>query len=159
MALVVQNPPADAGDITDMGSIPGLGRFPWRKTWQPTPVFLPGESHGRRTLVGTVHRVEQNQTWLKRLSTHPQDLVQFSHSVMSDSLWPHGLQHARPPCPSPTPRVDSNSCPLSWWCHPTISFSVVSFSYHLQSSPAPASFPMNQFFASGGQSIRVSAST
>ena len=62
--------------------------------------------------------------------------VQFSHSVMSDSLWPHGLQHARPHCPSPTPRVYSNSCPLSRWCHLTISFSVVPFSSHLQSFPA-----------------------
>ena len=62
--------------------------------------------------------------------------VQFSCSIVSDSLWPHGLQHARPPCPSPTPRVYSNSCPLSWWCHPTISSSVVPFSSHLQSFPA-----------------------
>ena len=62
--------------------------------------------------------------------------LQFSLSVMSDSLWPRGLQHTRPPCPSPTPRVYSNSCPLSWWCHPTISFSVVPFSSHLQSFSA-----------------------
>ena len=85
--------------------------------------------------------------------------VQFSHSVVSDSLWPHGLQHARPPCPSPTPRVYSNSCPLSWWCHPTISSSVVPFSSCLQSFPASESFQMSQFFASGGQSIGISAST
>ena len=85
--------------------------------------------------------------------------VQFSCSVMSDSLRPHGLQHARPPCPSPTPRVYSNSCPLSQWCHPTISSSVIPFSSHLQSCPASGSFPMSQFFASGGQSIGVSAST
>ena len=83
--------------------------------------------------------------------------VQFSHSVMSDSLWSHGLQHARPPCPSPTPGVYSNSCPLSWWCHPTISSSVIPFSC-LQSFPALGSFPMGQFFASGGQSIGASAS-
>ena len=82
--------------------------------------------------------------------------VQFSHSVMSNFLQPHGLQHARPPCPSPTPRVYSNSCPLSPWCHPTISSSVVPFSSHLQSFPASGSFPMSQFFASGGQSIGVS---
>ena len=81
-----------------------------------------------------------------------------SCSVMSDSLWPHGLQHARPPCPSPTLRVYSNSRPLSQWCHPTISSSVVPFSSHLQSFPASGSFPMSQFFASGGQSIGVSAS-
>ena len=83
----------------------------------------------------------------------------FSHSVMYDSLWPHGLQHARPPCPSQTPGVYSNSCPLSQWCHPTISASVFPFSSHLQSFPASGSFQMNQFFTSGGQSIGVSAST
>ena len=84
--------------------------------------------------------------------------VQFSHSVVSDSLRPHGLQHARLSCPSPTPRAYSNSCPLSWWCHPTISSSVVPFSSHFQSFPASGSFPLSQFFASGGQSIGVSAS-
>ena len=84
--------------------------------------------------------------------------LQFSHSVMSDSLWPHGLQHARPPCPSATPRVHSNSCPLSQWCHPTVSSSVVPFFSYLQSFPASGSFPMSQFFASGGQSIGVSVS-
>ena len=85
--------------------------------------------------------------------------VQFSHSVESDSLPPHGLQHARPPCPSPTSRIYSNSCPLSQWCHPTISSSVIPFSFHLLSFPASGSFQMSQFFASGGQSIGVSAST
>ena len=85
--------------------------------------------------------------------------VQFSCSIVSDSLWPHGLQHARPPCLSPTPRVYSNSCPLSQWCHPTISSSVIPFFSWLQSFPASGSFPMSQFFTSGGQSIRVSAST
>ena len=84
--------------------------------------------------------------------------VQFSHSVMSDSLQPHGLQHARLPCPSPTPGAYSNSCSSSQWCHPTISSSVVLFSFHLQSIPASGSIPMCQFFASGGQSIGVSAS-
>ena len=85
--------------------------------------------------------------------------VQFSGSVVSDSLWPHGLQHARLPCPSPTPRVYSNSCPLSQWCHPTISSSVTPFSSCLQSFPASGSFQMSQLFTSGGQSIGVSAST
>ena len=85
-------------------------------------------------------------------------LVQFSHSVMSHSLKPHGLQHSRPPCPSPTPGVYSNSCTLSRWCHPTISSSVVPFSCCLQSLPASESFPMSQFFTPGGQSIGVSAS-
>ena len=84
--------------------------------------------------------------------------VQFSCSVMSDSLRPHEPQHARPPCPSPTPRVYSNSCPLSRWCHPTIS-SVVPLSSCPQSFPASGSFPMCQLFTSGGQSIRLSAST
>ena len=85
--------------------------------------------------------------------------VQFSPSVVSDSLWPRGLQQARPPCPSPTPGVYSNSRPLSWWCHPTISSSVVPFSSHLQSVPAQGSFQMSQLFTSGGQSIGISAST
>ena len=85
-------------------------------------------------------------------------LYQFSFSVMSDSLQPHGLQHARHPCPSLTPWVSSNSYPLSWWCHPTISSSVVPFSSCLQSFPASGSFQMSQFFTSGGQSIGASAS-
>ena len=84
--------------------------------------------------------------------------AQFSCSVVSDSLQPHGLQPARPPCSSPTRRVYSNSCPLSRWCHPTISSSIVPFSSHLHSLPASGSFLMSQFFASGGQSIGVSAS-
>ena len=84
--------------------------------------------------------------------------VHFSHSVESDSLWPHESQHARPPCPSPTPRACSNSCPLSRWGHPTISSSVVPFYSCLQSFPASGSFPMSQFFTSGGQRIGVSAS-
>ena len=85
-------------------------------------------------------------------------LVQFSHSVVSDSLRPHGLQHARLPCPSPTPRVYSNSCSLSLWYHPTISSSVIPFSSSLPSFPASGSFQMGQFFPSGDQSIGVSAS-
>ena len=84
--------------------------------------------------------------------------VQFSCSVVSESLRPHGLQHARPPCPSPTPRVHPNPCPLSRWCHPTISSSVIPFSSCPQSFPASGSFPMSQLFASGGQSIGVLAS-
>ena len=84
--------------------------------------------------------------------------VQFSRSVVSNSLWPHEPQHGRPPCPSPTPRVHPNPCPLSWWCHPTISSSVIPFSSCPQSSPASGYFQMSQFFASGGQSIGVSGS-
>ena len=85
--------------------------------------------------------------------------VQFSHSVVSNSLWPHEPQHARPPSPSPTPGVYPNSCPLSQWCHPTILSSVVPFSSCPQSFPASGSFQMSQFFASGGHSTGVSAST
>ena len=83
-------------------------------------------------------------------------LLLFRHSVVLDSLQPHKSQHARPPCPSPTPRV--YSCPSNRWCHPAISFSVVPFSSCPQSFPASGSFPMSQLFASGGQSIVVSAS-
>ena len=82
--------------------------------------------------------------------------VQFSHSVVYDSLWPHGQQHTRLPCPLPTPGVYSNSYPLSQWCHPTVSSSIVPFSSCLQSFPASGSFQMRQFFTSGGQSIGVS---
>ena len=176
----------------------------------PTPVFLPGESQGRGSLVGcspwgreesdtterllfdfslscigerhgnplqcsclenprdggawwpAVYGVAQSWTQLKRLSSSSKTLqkhsVQFSRSVMSDSLWPHEPQHARPPCPSPTPKVHSNPRPLSRWCHPTISSFVVPFSSCPQSFPASGSFPKSQFFASGGQSIGVSAS-
>ena len=91
---------------------------------------------------------------MKEITSMPQ----FSRSVMFDSLRPHGLQLPRLPCPSPTPRAGSNSCPSCQWCHPTISSSVIPFSSHLQSFPASGSFPMSQFFASGGQSIGVSAS-
>ena len=84
-------------------------------------------------------------------------ILQFSHSIMSDSLWPHGMKYARLPYPSPTPRSYSNSGPLSWWCHPTISSSIVPFS-HLKLLPASGSFQRSQLFTSGGQSIEVSAS-
>ena len=91
--------------------------------------------------------------WYQRHSS-----VQFSCSVLSDSLWPHEPQHARPPCPSPTAGAYPNPCPSSWWCHPTISSSVVPFSSCPQSFPASGSFQTSQLFASGGQSIGVSAS-
>ena len=84
--------------------------------------------------------------------------VHFSRSVITKSLRPHGLQHTRLPCPSPTPRVYSNSCPLSWWCHPTISSSAIPFSSCLQSFPASGAFPMSHFFPSGDQRIAVLAS-
>ena len=98
--------------------------------------------------------------FLERINCHcPRfSSVQFSHSVLSDSWRPHELQHARPPCPSPTPGVYWNSCPSSRWCHPPISSSVVPFSSCPQSLPASESFPMSQLFAWGGQNIGVSAS-
>ena len=94
-----------------------------------------------------------------RLDNQEFSSVQFSHLVMSDSLRPHGLQHARPPCASPTLKVYSNSCPWSQRCHPTISSSVIPFYSGLQSLPASRSFPISQFSTSRGQSIGVSAST
>ena len=93
-----------------------------------------------------------------KLKNHYPSSVQFSRSVMSDSLWPYQLQHARPLCPSPSPGVHTNPCPLSWWCHLTISFSVTTFSSCLQSFPASGSFPVSQLFTLGGQSIGASAS-
>ena len=106
------------------------------------------------------------RTWMRREKTGQGNCqfiqfssVQFRCSVMSDSLRPHEPQHARPPCLSPTPGAYPNSCPLSWWCHPTISSSAVPFSSYLQSFPTSGSFPISQFFTSGGQSIRVSASS
>ena len=107
-----------------------------------------------------VHGVAKSRTllsnWTELNWYHESENV--SHSVVSDSLRPHGLQYARLPCPSPTPGACSNSCPLSRWCHPTISSSVVPFSSYLQSFPASGSFPMSQFFTAGGQSIGISAS-
>ena len=93
-----------------------------------------------------------------QLSKNGKRMLLYSHSVLSDSLWSHGLQHARLPCPSPIPGACSNSCPLSQWCNPTILSSVIPFSSCLQPFPASGSFPMTQFFTSGGQSIGVSTS-
>ena len=97
--------------------------------------------------------------WFSSVFHHPKLSDQFSRSVMSDSLQPHEPQNARPPCPSPTPGVYQNSCPLSRWCHPTISSSIIPFSSRSQFFPVSGSFHMSQLFTSGGQSIRVSAST
>ena len=109
----------------DSGSIPGSGRFPWRRKWQPTPAFLPGESHGQKSLAGcSPWGGKKFSSVSVQFSTVS---VQFSGSVVSDSLRPHELQHARPPCPSPTAGVYPNLCPLSRWCHPTISSSVIQF--------------------------------
>ena len=112
---------------------------------------MPCQSRGGRIFCSREKLREQEELDIQPVS-------QFSRSVVSDSLQPHGLQHARPPCPSPTPGVYSNSCPLSQQYHPTISSSVVPFSSCLQSFPASGSFQMSQFFTSGGQSIGVSAS-
>ena len=165
----------------------------WRRQWHLTPVLLPGKSHGRRSLVGSLHKTPKKQgsesfqsgehmknwgewlahrqyescalfphtlpyTWLWSGCSWVFNSVQFSHSVASDSLGPHGRQHVRLPSPSPTPRAYSNPCPLSRWCHPTISSSVVPFFSHLQSFPASVSFLVSQFFPSHAQSIGVSAS-
>ena len=107
----------------------------------------------------TVHGVTKSQTWLSDFTSTSLalKLVQFSCSVVSDSLQPHGLKHSRLPCSSPTPGACSNSRPLSQWCHPTVSSSHP-FSSCLQPFPASGSFPMSQFFTSGGQSIGASAS-
>ena len=125
---------------------------PWRRKWQPTPVFLPGRSQGQRSLEG--YSLWGYKSVRYDLETQS---VQFSRSVMSDSLQPHESQHARPPCPSPTPRVHSDSRPSSQWCHPAISSSVVPFSSCPQSLPASESVPMSQLFAWGGQSTGVLA--
>ena len=109
--------------------------------------------------IHNIHGRKQSKFTLEILLFFVWLSVQFSCSVVSDSLQPHGLQHTRPPCPSPAPGVYSNSCPSSQWCHPTISSSVVPFPRCLQSFPASGSFQMNQLFASDGQRIGASAST
>ena len=186
----------EPGGLQSMGSV-GVGHdwatslslsafMHWRRQWQLTPVFLPGESQGQGAWSAAVHGVTQSRTRLKWLSIwrynkifyfkkhkllqnwkliytiidkyHSSHSVQFSPSVVSDSLRLHGPQYTNPPCPSPTPRVYSNLCPLSLWCHPTISSSVIPFSSRLQSFPASGSFQMSQFFELGGQSIGVSPS-
>ena len=123
-------------------------KIPWRRKWQPTPVILPGKSHGYRSLVNCSPWGRKELGTTERLTLTYLYSVQFSPSVVSKSLWPHGLQHASPLCPSPTLGVYSNSCPLNQWCHPTILSSVVPFSSHLQSFPVSESFPMSQLFTS-----------
>ena len=139
--------------------------------WDPVDCSLPDSSvHG----ILQARILEWVAMFSSRGSSRPRDQTSISYtscigrwilyhsvssvSVMPDSLQPHELQHARPPCPSPTPGACSNSCPSSWWYHPTISSSVIPFSSCLQSFPASGSFQMSQFFSSGGQSIGVSAS-
>ena len=120
-----------------------------------------GEFNGQMTIISTTvgkNPLEENGVALI-VNKRVQNAVQFSSVAQScPILQPHGLQHTRPPCLSPTPGVYSNSCPLSRWCHPTISSSVIPFSSPLQSFPASGSFPTSQFFTYGGQSIGVSAS-
>ena len=149
-------------DVRDAGSIPGLGR-PLEKGMATHSSILAWKPHGWRAWRAIVHRVAQSQTWLKQLRTklslYLKRKDQFSSVAQScPTLQIHGLQHARPPCPSPTPGIYSNSCSSSKWYHPTISSSVIAFSSYFQSFPASGSFPMSQFFASSDQSIRVSAS-
>ena len=145
VVLVVKNPPANAGDTRNTGSIPGSGRSPGEGNGNPLQCSCLENSMDRGAWQATVHAVPKNS-------------VQFSRSVVSDSLQRHGLQHTRLPCPSPTPGVYSNSCPLSQWCHPIISSSVIPFSSRPQSFPASGSFQMSQFFTKDGQSIEISAS-
>ena len=169
--------------MEDLDSIPGLGRSLGEGNGYPLQYSGLENSMDREAWRATVHGVSKswtrlsdfhfqagkkiqipnNYTWgykeftIRMYRSTIISLVQFSHSVMPNSLWSHGLQHTRLPCPSPTPRACANSCPSSRWCHPTISSSIVPFS-SLQSFPASGSFPMSQFFASGGQSIGASAS-
>ena len=132
----------------------GLGNhYVWQLTWRFHTLF----TYENCQALGGKATTPTN-TWMKILLCH-RLIVQFSCSVVSNSLWPREPQHARPPCPSPTPGVHPNPCPLSRWRHPAISSSVVPFSSCPQSFPASGSFQMSQLFASGGQSIGVSAST
>ena len=132
----------NAGDTEDAGLIPGSERFPGGGNGNPLQYSCLGNPMDRRAWRATAQRVAN---------------IQFSHSVVSDSLWPHESQHARPPCPSPTTGVHSNSCPSSQWCHPAISSSVVPCSSCPQFLQATESFPMSQLFWWGGQSTGVSA--
>ena len=160
MALVVKNTPAKAGDIRDADSICWVGKIPWRSAWQYSYLENP---MNRGAWQVTVNGLKKSQTRLKQLGTHDVcfshlTLLLFSHSVVSHSLQPYGQQHARLPCPSPSPGVCSNLCPLSQWCHPTISSSVIPCFSCLRSFPASGSFPMSQLFPSSCWSIGASAS-
>ena len=125
------------------------------KSWFPnTGLYMVFDIHFDipNFLAGSTELDSASELWVCQPS------VQFSHSVVSESLWPHGLQHASLPCPSPTPGAYPNSCPSSQWGDPIISSSVVPFSSHLQSFPASGSFPVSQLLASGDQSVGASAS-
>ena len=145
----------------DQNTVTGLERgFHGNTAWLITPTTEI--TNEWLALSNKIHLLDWNPAFIPcswmGISYSYFQIVQFSCSVMSDSLWSHGLQRARLPCPSPTPRAYSNSCPSRQWCNPTILSSVVPFSSHLQSFPASGSFPMSQFFSSGGQRIGVSAS-
>ena len=130
---------------------------PWTAAWPGLPVHHQllelTQTHSHRVRHAIKPWSSNHKFWIMEDFS-----VQFSCSVVSSSLRPHGLQHSRLPCPSPTPGAYSNSCPLSQWCHPTISSFVIPFSSRLLSFPTSGSFPMSQLFASGGQSIGASAS-
>ena len=134
--------------------LPSMGLHRVGHDWRDLAAAAAGFSCGPREVSQATEKDQRfqhsNSLWFR--------WAQFSHSVVSNSLRHHGLQHARPPCPSPTPRAYPDSCPSSQWCHPAISSSVVPFSSCLQSCPASGSFPMSQFFTSSAQSIGVSAS-
>ena len=163
------------------GQNTGMGSLSFLQGIFPTRGLNPGLTHCRKILYQLSHKGRpkilewvaypfcSRSSWPRNwtrvsctaggfFSNWATSSIQFSHSVVSDSLQPHELQHDRPPRPSPTAGVHPNPCSLSWWCHPTISSSVVPFSSCPQSFPASGSFQMSQLFASGGQSIGVSAS-
>ena len=124
---VLKGPSAIAGDSGDTGLVPGSGRSPRGGNGNPLQYSCLKNRMNKKTWWATVHGVLKSQTRLSDLGTHTSNLLLFSCSVMSDSVWPHGLQRARLPCPSLSPGACSNSCPLNRWCHPTISSSVVPF--------------------------------
>ena len=160
---MVKNLLANAGEARDMTSIPGSGRSLGEGNGNPLQyscLEYPMDRGGWWAIVHGVAKVsdttEHSCIHFHDPTTQKFSSVQFSISVVSDSLQPQRLQHTRLPCPSPTPRACSNSCPLSRWCHPTISSSLISFSSCLQSFQTSRYFPMSQFFVSGDKSIGVS---
>ena len=149
-----KDPPASAGDTGDAVSMPGSGKSPGGGNSTPLQYSYLENPMDRGAWWATVHGVRTCGYPHKSLAW----LLLFGHSVLSDSLQPHGLQHSRLPCPPPTPRVCSNSCPLSHWCHPTISSSVIPFSSSLLFFSPSGSFKMSQLFISGGHSNGASDS-
>ena len=131
----------------------------WILLWELSKFVNLSESWFLSCKMEVISKLHQNyvKSLMQQVSLSSGSIisVQFSRSVVSDFLWSHGLQHARLPGPLPTPRASLNSCPLSWWCHPTISSPVIPFSSWLQPFPASGSFPVSQFFPSGGKSIGV----